>query len=203
MNPKKIYIVRHGQTDYNLKGIVQGRGVDSDINEKGEYQARKFFESYQDIPFERVFVSALKRTRQSVSRFIDLGIPVEKRPGLDEIDWGYRELEKITSEENAYYHSLVSAWQRGETDKRIKGGESPEDVQQRLLPVIEEWRNMDFENVLVCTHGRTMRILLSTLLNYPLSEMDQFEHSNLTLYKVVLTGSIFRIDLFNDLYHLR
>ncbi len=135
--------------------------------------------------------------------FKQLDLPTQAFEGLDEIDWGIKEKEKITSEENAYYHSLISSWQRGEVDRRIKGGESPQDVQDRLKPVIEEWKTSDEEKILVCTHGRTLRILLSTLLSYSLSEMDRFPHANLSLYKVIFTGSFFRIDSFNDRFHLR
>lgn len=39
---KKIYIIRHGQTDFNLKGIVQGSGVDSSLNDFGVAQSRAF-----------------------------------------------------------------------------------------------------------------------------------------------------------------
>ena len=169
----------------------------------GNFQARKFFEAYRDIPFDKIYVSNLKRTQQSVQGFIDLGIPYEKRPGLDEIDWGVKEKEKITSEENAYYHSLISAWNRGETNKKIQGGECPEDVQTRLWPVIEEWKSDPADTLLVCSHGRTMRILLSTLLNFSLNEMDRFLHNNLSLYLLRFSGEVFSIDLFNDLHHLR
>jgi 2,3-bisphosphoglycerate-dependent phosphoglycerate mutase len=203
LKPKKIFLVRHGQTDFNLNGIVQGRGVDSVINQTGRLQAQKFYETYKDVPFEKVYVSALKRTIQTMEPFLGKGIPIEKREGLDEIDWGIREKEKISNEENAYYQSLVSSWSLGGTDRKIEGGECPEDVRERLLPIIEEWKQGAEENLLVCTHGRTLRILLSVLLNYPLSKMDVFQHHNLSLYKMIYTGSFFHIGLFNDLSHLR
>ena len=40
-NQKKIYIVRHGQTEFNKQSIVQGSGVDTELNEKGKWQARQ------------------------------------------------------------------------------------------------------------------------------------------------------------------
>ena len=47
----KIYIIRHAETEYNKKGIIQGSEVDSDINHVGESQANSFFEYYKDINF--------------------------------------------------------------------------------------------------------------------------------------------------------
>jgi broad specificity phosphatase PhoE len=57
--------------------------------------------------------------------------------------------------------------------------------------------------VLVCMHGRAIRILLCILLNYPLKSMDMFEHENLCLYLLEYDGSTFNIRLHNDISHLR
>jgi len=70
LSSKKIYIIRHGQTDFNLQGIVQGSGVDSSLNAMGRAQAQAFFEKYQSIPFAKIYTSALKRTSETVSDFI-------------------------------------------------------------------------------------------------------------------------------------
>ena len=51
-----MYIIRHGETNYNKLGIVQGSGVDTDINEKGEAQADAFYQAYKHIPFQQIFV---------------------------------------------------------------------------------------------------------------------------------------------------
>jgi broad specificity phosphatase PhoE len=85
LESKKIYLIRHGQTDYNLKGFVQGSGVDSDLNQTGRDQAAKFFEHYKNIPFKKVYTSKLKRSIQSVQSFIDKGIPHEAYEGFNEI----------------------------------------------------------------------------------------------------------------------
>ena len=69
--------MRHGETENNKNGIIQGSEVDSDINEIGDIQALKFYNSYKKICFDKVYVSALKRTYQTVKRFIDDGIPYE------------------------------------------------------------------------------------------------------------------------------
>ena len=91
MNTKKIYLTRHGQTDFNRKGIVQGSGIDSDLNELGQAQARAFFDYYKDQPFDKLYVSALKRTHQSMAGFIESGLVYEELADLNEISWGERE----------------------------------------------------------------------------------------------------------------
>jgi probable phosphoglycerate mutase len=200
---KKIYIIRHGQTDFNLQGIVQGSGVDSSLNETGRAQARAFFDKYKDVGFDKIYTSALKRTRESVQDFIAGGIPHEPLSGLNEISWGSKEGQRITPEEDAYYHWMLKEWQRGNTSERITGGESPNDVVLRQRPALDYIMSKEDEKtILICMHGRAMRILLCELLNYPLKSMDMFEHHNLCLYQLDFTGSMFAIKKHNDKTHL-
>ncbi len=204
MTTKKIYIIRHGQTDFNLKGIVQGSGVDSSLNAIGRKQANAFFEMYRSVPFDKIYVSNLKRTTESVHEFISLGIPFEKLIGLNEISWGTNEGQKITPEEDAYYHWMLKQWQSGKTAERIQGGESPEDVVARQrIALAHIMSKTDEKNVLICMHGRALRIILCGLLNYPLKSMDLFEHQNLCLYQLDFTGSMFAIKKHNDISHLK
>lgn len=199
---KKIYLIRHGQTDYNKRNIVQGSGVDSSLNDTGRRQAQQFYEEYKHIAFDKIYVSGLVRTYESIQHFADAGIPVEKRSGLNEISWGNQEGQVVTPGENAYYHEMLREWQSGHTDLRIEGGESPLDVTVRLKPELTEMLSRPNETtILVCMHGRAMRVLLTMMLNYPLKSMDCFEHQNLGLYVLVYTGTMFRIERFNDTNH--
>lgn len=204
MTTKKIYLIRHGQTDFNLKGIVQGSGVDSSLNDRGRAQAEAFYETYKNIPFDKIYTSALRRTRESVVGFIEKGIPTESLSGLNEISWGTKEGQPITPEEDAYYHWMLDQWRLGNTHERIEGGESPEDVTKRQDAALTHILNQsNEENVLICMHGRAIRILLCRLLNYPLKSMDMFEHENLCLYLLEQGGSCFTVRKYNDTTHLK
>ncbi len=202
MNTKKIYILRHGQTDFNLKGIVQGSGVDSALNDHGWAQTRAFYEAYRHIPFEKVYTSVLQRTIQSVDLFLQAGLPHERLAGLNEISWGKKEGQAITPEEDAYYHYMLQQWREGQTHLRIEGGESPEDVIKRMTPAVNHILHQPEKTILVCMHGRAIRILLCLLLNYPLRSMDMFEHENACLYVVNYTGTMFAVERYNDTAHL-
>lgn len=204
MESKKIYIIRHGQTDFNLRNIVQGSGVDSSLNERGVAQAKAFYEAYQSVPFDKVYTSALQRTVQSVQQFLDKGVPYEQLSGLNEISWGTKEGHPITPEEDEYYHYMLRQWQLGDTSLRIEKGESPDEVVERMKPAVEHIiGNTQEKTILVCMHGRAIRILLCHLLNYPLKSMDMFEHQNLCLYQLNYTGSMFSVERYNDVSHLR
>jgi len=204
LNSKKIYIVRHGQTDFNLQNIVQGSGVDSNLNDRGRAQAQAFFKTYKNVAFDKIYTSTLKRTMQTVKGFLDLGLPNESLPGLNEISWGTKEGFKITPDEDQYYHYMLRQWQLGNTTLRIEGGESPDDVVTRMKPAVDYiMSNTDEQTVLICMHGRAIRILLCILLNYPLKSMDMFEHENLCLYLLHYSENVFTIKLHNDTSHLR
>jgi len=204
LTSKKIYLIRHGQTDFNLRGIVQGSGVDTSLNERGQQQARAFFEAYQHVAFDKIYTSALKRSFESVKDFIGLGLPYEKLAGLNEISWGRNEGQVITPEEDAYYHRMLRLWGEGKTDQRIEGGESPDEVAARQRPALAHIMNRPEEKtILICMHGRAIRILLCQLMKKSLKDMDSFEHQNLCLYLINHHGSEFVIEKHNDVAHLQ
>lgn len=203
MQTKKIYLIRHGQTDFNLQNIVQGSGVDTDLNERGRSQAQAFFDTYKDIAFDKVYTSALRRTHQSVKGFLEKGLPTESLAGLNEISWGTKEGHKVTPDEDEYYHYMLKQWQLGNTSLRIENGESPEDVVKRMKPAVDHIMARENEKtILICMHGRAIRILMCHLLNYPLKSMDMFEHENLCLYLLNYAGSVFSVERYNDTRHL-
>ncbi len=190
MTLKKIYIVRHGQTAYNLKGIVQGRSINADLNQTGRDQAESFFQAYKDQRFDRVITSSLKRTHQSVQKFLDHNANWEIEAGFDEISWGKFDGEKIT--EDHEYWEVLKKWNAGQTDFRIEDGESPEDVKIRQQ---EAWKRCvleggsETETILLCMHGRALRVLLATLSGKSLQHMDDYKHANLGLYIVETNGT--------------
>ncbi len=201
---KEIYIIRHGETELNKLGIVQGRGVNSDLNDTGRAQAAAFYERYKDIPFEKVYTSNLVRTHQTVKGFIDSGMPWEQLSGLDELAWG--EWEGKPNDENAIaaFKAIMESWDSGDYDAHFAGGESPNQVMIRLAEAMEVIKShQDEKLVLVCMHGRAMRLLLCLLMKKPLSEMGDFPHLNTTLYRLQLTGDDFTIIDFNNTDHLK
>ena len=201
---KTLYIVRHGQTELNRLGIVQGRGRDTDLNDEGKQQAYLFYNNYKNVPFDKIYISALRRTQQSIQPFIDLDIPYEKLPGLDELAWGIYEGQPSTPATKGAFLQLLRDWMEGKLDTKFEGGESPNEVkirQQEALDVIMS--HPEEKNVLICMHGRAMRLFLCILTGKPLTEMDNFPHQNLVLYKVTFDGGKFEIADFNNAIHLK
>ncbi|MCB0503056.1 MAG: histidine phosphatase family protein [Bacteroidetes bacterium] len=199
---KEIYIVRHGQTDFNLKGIVQGRGVDSELNLTGQQQALAFFEHYKHIDFDHIFISELQRTKQTVQHFIDTGIPYQSFPSLDEINWGIYEGVVQDHSMKLEYENIIGQWRNDELHIKIEGGESAADLWERQASFIQLLKDMEFNRVLVCSHGRSIRALMCALTDTPLKDMDSFSHYNTCLYKVRYSDGKFEVEVENSIIHL-
>ena len=175
----KLYIIRHAETEYNRKGIIQGSEVDSDINDVGESQANSFYEYYKDINFDKIYVSDLKRTFQTIRRFTEKGSSYEKLKEFNEISWGVNQGKSDDLED---YAELIDTWLAGNLDNKFEEGESPNEMSERLVKGFNKVLDDDHDTVLLCIHGRALRILLSKIIDNDLTKMDKYVHSNTGLY---------------------
>lgn len=202
MKDKQIYILRHGQTDYNLQGIIQGGGVDSSLNNTGREQALAFHAAYAHLPFEVVLTSSLKRTHQTVLPFLERGLSWEQHPEINEMGWGDHEGKRATDVSMGEYKAVVEAWNNGRFNAAMPNGESAAQLQTRLRLFIDRLSQRPESLILVCSHGRAMRGLMCMLNDEPLTEMDHYTHSNTGLWVVSQTGTSFELTLRNDTSHL-
>ena len=175
----KLYIIRHAETEYNRKGIIQGSEVDSDINDVGESQANSFYEYYKNINFDKIYVSDLKRTFQTIRRFTEKGSSYEKLKEFNEISWG---VNQGNSDDLEDYARLIDTWLAGNLDNKFEEGESPNEMSVRLVKGFNKVLDDDHDTVLLCIHGRALRILLSKIIDNDLTKMDKYVHSNTGLY---------------------
>ena len=195
----RLYIMRHAQTEYNKKGIIQGSEVDSDINKFGDNQSSLFYDYYKSIPFDMVYVSALKRTYQTVRRFTEAGIPCKKLKEFNEISWG---INQGKSDDLKEYEELINSWLSGDLDNKFENGESPNEMSERLFRGFDKIIKESYENVLLCIHGRALRILLSKIIDNDLTKMDKYTHSNTGLYIIDYNNKKYNIVAKNLRNHI-
>jgi len=196
---KEIYIIRHAQTDYNKKGIIQGSEVDSEIDKEGIRQSKLFYDSYKNYNFEKIYISNLKRTFLTVKEFINDGIIYEKLSEFNEISWG---INQGKSDNLNVYKSLTDSWAVGNLNNKFKGGESPNEIAVRLNEGINHIINENFNKILICIHGRALRVLLSLILDKDLTRMDNYLHSNTCLYIIHYDRGKFILKEKNNTDHL-
>ncbi|MCS7086156.1 MAG: histidine phosphatase family protein [Bacteroidia bacterium] len=201
---QRLFLVRHGQTDPNKHQIIQGGGVNSDLNDEGRRQARLFFQRYGNHPFVGYYVSGLRRTAQTMEPFMRKGAVFVRDPRLDEMNWGVLEGVLPGPREIEIFHDANRRWENGELDYAIAGAESPRAVQRRALAAVEDiLRRHPAGDVLICTHGRVLRILLATLTGAGLENMNRFLHQNAALNVLTRRENGFFAERLNDVEHLR
>lgn len=199
---KSIYLFRHGETELNRKGIIQGSGVDAPLNEYGHQQAQAFYDRYKEVPFEVVLTSALQRTHQTVKPFLDQGLPWEQFDSINEMSWGTYEGKSGDPSMREDYRKMIMAWQGGNFDYSIGGGESARDLEHRVAPFIEQLRQRPEKQLLICCHGRTMRFLICMMKGQALTQMEQYKHTNTALYTIDYENDQFHFVLESDTMHL-
>ncbi|MCC6817942.1 MAG: histidine phosphatase family protein [Bacteroidia bacterium] len=201
---KTIHLIRHGQTDFNKQGIIQGSGIDSNLNETGRQQANWFFEAYNHHDYDHLYTSKLKRSIQSIEGFINKGIPHSAMTEFNEINWGIMEGRKSSPETAALYKNVVNNWSQGHVDSSIEGGETPLEMYQRQHQGLKHLMSKPEEKlVLICMHGRALRSFLCLLTGIPLKEMEIWQHDNLCLYELEFNGKVFEIIKANDRSHFK
>ena len=195
----KLHIIRHAETEYNNLGIIQGSEVDSGLNDLGLMQSELFYDYYKDHNFKKIYVSGLKRTFQTVKKFIDNGFPYEKLSDFNEISWGVNQGKNDDLDE---YKLLTDSWKFGNLDNKFKNGESPNQMVVRLMIGLKKIVNDNFDNVLLCIHGRALRVLLSKIIDNDLTMMDKYVHSNTGMYIIEYIEGNYSIIKSNFREHL-
>ena len=198
----RIYILRHGETEFNKQNIIQGSSVDTSLNETGQLQAKAFFDHYRDVNFELVVTSALKRTHETVGHFLAKGLPWHITPDINEISWGENEGKKVTDYWTQIWSEVRDQWISGNLDARMPGGESAAELNARLERFIAWLKTRQEKHVLVCSHGRTMRGMISLLKGITLAEMEGNPHSNTGCYIADYHDNKFHFREENSLKHL-
>lgn len=204
MTTKQIYLIRHGETDFNREGRMQGSGIDKELNQKGLNQAAAFFKKYGQVAFAKVYASGLKRAQQTIEPFKQAGFETEYHPELNEISFGDLEGSLLKPDPESFYNKVMQAWQNGQLDFSAPNGESPNAVVARQQPFINNVlkTNPAQSPILVCMHGRALRVLMCTLLNTPLHQMENYKHHNTGLYIVEYNGQEFVLKTANNTEHL-
>lgn len=162
---KNIYLVRHGETDYNNQGIMQGCGIDSSLNSKGRQQAEVLSKALQEMEFrcDYIFSSPLKRaleTANIVTSYLKQEIQTDDL--LKEIYCGSIEGKRLADVEPNLLFKL-----RNDPYTAYPGGESASDVIKRGNLFLKKLNQLDGESAIIFSHGNFTRCMSVNILEAP------------------------------------
>ena len=170
MSDRLLVLVRHGQSDWNLKNLFTG-WRDVGLTEKGVAEARAAGKKLkaQGLHFDVAFTSVLARAQRTLDLVLEemgeTDITVIKDQALNERDYG--DLSGLNKDDarKKWGEQQVHVWRRS-YDVAPPGGESLKDTAARVLPYyIQEIlpRVLRGENVIVAAHGNSLRALVMVL----------------------------------------
>ncbi len=173
----KLYLVRHGETDWNKAGRMQGR-IEVDLNLFGFKQAHLCAKRLKAIPFEMAYTSPQRRALQTAELIVKHhDVYLDAHPALQEIHLG--KWEGLTwSEVRRQHRGLIDDMTKDRQTAKIHGGEAYEDVLKRAMSFLESVSKLPFEHVLVVSHGGLIKMVLSYVLGLPIEKRGNFHLSN-------------------------
>lgn len=202
-----LYLIRHGRTEWNNQGLLQGLG-DSPLVEEGILGAKLTGKALQKIPFSACYSSLLKRAQDTANYIIgERDIPHFHHAGLNEFSFGLWEgkpsVELAEHPEYQLLRTQPHLYQAIESQ-----GETIEQLYLRstkaLAQIIE--RHQTDENVLIVSHGMTLTLLTAVLKGL---HWHQFRDLHLHTFVANTAINVARIDghkseliTFNDISHL-
>jgi len=176
----KLVLVRHGQSQWNEKGLWQG-WKDIDLTDKGIEQAKETGKQLKDIILDYAYSSPLIRASRTLDQILETmdqkELPVTKNHALTEKHYGIYagknkwQVKKEVGEEQ--FQVIRRSW-----DYQTPEGESMKQVYERLIPYYEKEilpKLKEGKNVIVASHGNTLRCLVKFLDNLSEDEVVKFE----------------------------
>lgn len=185
MNNNQIYLLTHCESCYNKLGIFTGR-IDSVLTKDGHMHAELLAKKLKGKRIDIAYTSSLKRTRQTLNHILkyhpETKVITDKR--IIERDYGQlsrKNKEKYKKE----YPDLYPIYHRS-YDVAPPGGESVKEVEERVIPFIKETvfsMKKDHLNVLIVTHGNTIRPIRRYFEKLSTDEMMKLENNQHTIFE--------------------
>lgn len=203
-NSVNIYLIRHGETDWNNEGKYQGRR-NINLNEKGVNQAHKIGKKLKDYNIDHIYSSTLKRahtTSEIINTYVNRNITTSE--DLVEINvgkWEGMTWDKIKLE----YEEFLEQWMKDRVNVPMPKGESYGEVQMRAVKFLKDMvENCTYNNVVVVTHGALLRALICEVLSIDLNTGGNFEVDNCSLSHIVYNREKdkFKVITLNDISHM-
>lgn len=161
----KLILVRHALTIDNQKSRLSGH-IDSSISEEGKEQIDKLTNYLKDFDIDKIYTTTSSRTKSTVKKLSELkSIEIIERESLKEISFG--NFEGLTFDEikNKYPEEFQDMIQKG-YEYKYPNGESLIDSYNRVYIELDNIiSNNDNRTILICSHGGTIRNIITYLIS--------------------------------------
>ena len=199
----RIYLVRHGTTEWNQKEVFRGR-IDCELNETGRAEARALAEYFRDVTIDSIYASPLSRaveTAQAVASF--KGLRVKPEPLFIDIDFGEWQGMPLKEVEEKY-PDLYRLWRERPQDVSFPSGENLTLVKTRARGGIERViQENPGKAVLIVSHRVITKVLVCALLGLDNSHFWSIKQDTAAVNCFEYTGKTFITSLINDTCHMK
>ena len=200
----KVYVVRHCETEGNLKHIFQGHS-DLPVTETGEKQLQALSEYFKDIYLDKIYHSPLPRTLKTGMairgvKTCDL-IPFD---GLIEINGGVYEGKNFLDIFNEF-PGFKDMWSNHPQDFAPENGETMRDAYERIWQTVKNLAQQNKGKTIACaTHGGVIRCLLCRFLKGDIEKLSELDFVGNTAVSIIEFDDDFvpTLTLNNSIAHL-
>lgn len=195
-------IVRHGETEWNVGGRIQGH-TDIPLSKTGERQSQLLARRLSRFPIDAAYSSDLQRCADTAREILkERTAPLQTTPQLREYHKGV--FEGLTVDETKRRHpEQYAASLVNDLDFAPPGGESTRQISARIAAFLSGVRRRHADdNILIVSHGGTLRAAFVALMELPLEANWRFFLSNCSLSVLDVYPDNAVLRLYNDTSHL-
>ncbi len=203
MKTTTIYLIRHGQTDWNKKKIFRGR-KDIPLNDRGQQEAEALARHLSDVKFDAVYASPLSRAFETASIVArPHGILVEQENGMIDINYGIWEGLSDTQVKKRF-PELYALWHTRPQRVRFPEGESLLMVKRRALASINRLTSEQAGGtVAIVSHRVVTKVVMCAVLGLGNDSFWKITQDNCAYNIIHITGESATVSVLNDTCHMR
>jgi phosphoserine phosphatase len=200
----QIYLIRHGETEWNRLQKTQGRSNNIPLSEVGRRQAELLAGRLKGEKIDLIYCSDLVRAHETAGIIAKAhGIEAVKDESFAEINFGcFEGLEFSKIKE--LYSEVFSVWRQTPHLANIPDGESIITLKERSMGQLNEilGKNRD-KNILIVSHGITVKVMIASMLGIDLGNIHKIRQDNTSLNIFEYNENGFVANVINDTCHLR
>ncbi len=195
----KIYLIRHGETDFNKQGKELGQPNETALNDLGFKQSEKLAQELKEIKFAKLFSSDLKRALQTAEILSNtIGIPIIKDQRLREYDSG--EADPSSEKWIEEYKRLLNLGM-SKYEIRPFGGENIWDLVKRVKSFLEDLEK-EKGTIAIITHSGVNSILINLSQRREKDNFLSIKQDNVCINILEFSKGKWEIKTINDSNHI-